>query len=349
MRALFKTERLALEARFEDSLYSAEMIKHWEECRIKLNREPFEAIVRTFDSDGKVHEIPAKGPGKILRYCSYHQLIHEAEKQPKSDDAFEGMLVRVADADSATPPEECCLKPKRQEDYAEWTKEWKNSPFYFSFMDKFVSKARLMTEVKSVACFGLGELKQDTDRSPYDHIIANYLQHIVALEIRNWLAFKQKMEPKNIPIYAQDPKYCTNCKDILENELGFQVVEGNSGFLNVDGNTFVVTSAPTVPVRQIVGDLTKGVGGPAGFLCQPIDGDGVEASDGIVDMPSRNLYQFAVAATRNHMMAVWRTERDDSSDEESDVTNSVYYDEQYPVVKASIFPDFAIYLKKSQS
>jgi hypothetical protein len=340
-----REEIAALRACFNKNLYTADNIKHWEECEVKLNAPPYKATIRTFDGNGEAHEIPAQGPGKILRYASYHQAVHKAEAQSASDKGFEYMLVRVTDADPATPPKECCDTEGRKEKYAEYTKQWKATAWFGNFIKKVEEKAKSMVEVKSIACFGLGHLEANPNFAP-THMIANYLQHVVVLEIRTLLAVEHKVPPEDIPIYAQDPKYCTNCKDILEKELGFTVMESNSGFLKVDGNTFVITSAPSVPVRQIVGDLTKDVGGPAGILCQPIDGDGVETANKIVDMPSPSINEFANKAYLTNMAMTFTAERADSSDEESDLQNSVFYSDEYAQVYGSILPDFAIYLKK---
>ncbi|KAF1921270.1 hypothetical protein BDU57DRAFT_592139 [Ampelomyces quisqualis] len=347
VKAMTKVEVDVLKETFKKQLFKKEYIAYGIECEKKLNQPPYETVIKTFDGYGNEHNIPAKGPGKILRHVSYHQAVHSAQEQPASDQGFEGMLSRVTDAPPPTPPNNCCLYNGRKEEYEKLTENWLQSSFYQPFIDRVEEKVRRMTEVKSVACFGLGRLMKDMDL-PGSHIITNYLQHIVALKIRNLIEKVQKGKvTENIPIYTQDPAYCTNCKSILEKELGFQVMESNSGYLKVDANSFVITCAPAAPVRQIIGDLTKDSIGPAGMLCQPIDGDGVETAENIVDMPSPSIEQFALHAHKNDMKIVFRNDHSsDSSDEEGDMRNTVFYDEKYPSVIGSIFTDFALYFKK---
>lgn len=241
--------------------------------------------MRTYDGDGKAVQIAAKGPNKIFHFCSYHQAVHKGEAQPVADSAFANMLVRVTSASDALTPDECCNNPPagvreeerhkychsgtRQLEYTKMTSHWKNTQHYKDLMGFLEQRTDRMTEVKSVACFGLGRLGANSDRSP-DHLIANYLQHIAALDIRNLFARKQKVPKSNIPIYTQDPAYCSECVKTLEAELGFEVLPSNTGFLKVDGNTFVMTIHPGAPIRQIIGDITADEGGPAGLFCPPI-------------------------------------------------------------------------------
>ena len=343
--ALTTEEVSTLRKLFDKELYSKTNIEHWLDCEAQLRTPPFTANVRTFDRNGTPQHIPAKGQGGQLRFCSYHQTVQAAESQPQADPEFDGMLVRVTNAHSLVEPRDCCLYEKQEEEFKHYADKWLESPFCKRLMGYVADKARNMTEVKSVVCFGLGPLGPDEDFTGF-HIMTCYLQHIAAIHIRNTIERAQGKDIGSIPVYVQDPAYCSNCKRILKYDLDVNVKESNSGFLEVDGNTFVITVAPAAPIRQIVGDLTKDAGGPAGILCQPIDDDGVEAADKIVDMSSPNMYQFALRVKHHNMHVVCRAEKVDSSDEEDDSFNAVYHNEEHDTVQGSIFKDIGLYFKK---
>jgi hypothetical protein len=129
-----------------------------------------------------------------------------------------------------------------------------------------------METIKKIVCFGLGTVKDENFEHAEDggegHLVGQFLQHVAALDIRKNLLELQKAVP-DIPIYVQDPAYCTNCKTVLQS-YGMIVLENNEAFLKVTGNSFVIARAPDVAIRQLVIDKTQPYGGPAGILCDRI-------------------------------------------------------------------------------
>jgi hypothetical protein len=81
----------------------------------------------------------------------------------------------------------------------------------------------------------------------------------------------------NVPgVYAQDPAYDPFDTAYLSEQFGITVLQDPEGFKALNGNTFVISLAPNVPVRQIAIDMTHEFDGPAGFLCGAIQSDGME-------------------------------------------------------------------------
>jgi hypothetical protein len=213
-------------------------------------------------------------------------------------------------------------------------------------MNHIAKHAPNMAEVSSVVCFGLGRLTKDFEYLGF-HVATCYLQHIAAIHIRNMLARLQGQSNIEIPIFVQDPAYCLNCKLILA-ELGITVLDSHKASLHVNEQAFVIAVAPSYPVRQIVGDMTscRASGGPAGILCTPIDDDGTESSDGVVCMSSPNMEQFMLRVRHRNKYVVMRDEKANTSDEDDDTMNTVYYSKEVPEVQGSIFKEIGLYFRK---
>ncbi|KAF2828801.1 hypothetical protein CC86DRAFT_438247 [Ophiobolus disseminans] len=191
----------ALRRLFGHHFYTAEYMQHLVECEEALNKEPFEATIRTFD----------------------------------------------VKAWSTRDPKKCCDKEGRVAAMKEIRRGWAEDLPFHAKMETYIEKfAKRMVEVKSITCFGLSKLRIDPDLVGL-HAAQNYLQYVAALEVRDMIAEVQEIPKESIPIYVQDPAYCSNCKKIIEEELGFTVVPGNSDFLKVNGNTFIVSKAPAAP------------------------------------------------------------------------------------------------------
>jgi hypothetical protein len=350
--ALRKKQRIALEKLFAMRLYSKENIAKWVECDKKLRDSSEEVNVDTYDSTGQMHTIKARGPGKQLRYCSYHQVAHPEEEQPASDEAFKGMLVRVTDYKPPMEPVECCDVQKSIVRYDGFERNWMQTKFYSRFMGYVHTYILKMSDVKSVVCFGLGKLMVDEDTYSPDgyHAATTFLQHAATVHIRDMIALAQKKPRASIPIYAQDPAYCSHCKMSLKNRWDIEVMDFNSGFLKADQDTFVVSTCPAAPVRQVVGDLTyhSGMLGPAGMLTEPTHSSGVEAANRVVDVPSPRFHEFVLAATKNELKKhlVSPSENPESSDEESDENNMVYWDETRVSVPGAVFGSLGMYFSK---
>jgi hypothetical protein len=104
------------------------------------------------------------------------------------------------------------------------------------------------------------------------------VQHLAACTLRDLFAAKQNGAAPTI--YAQDPAYQSSNTVYLAEHFGIPVIADPEGFKALNGNTFVMSVSPNVPVRQIALDMTHDSHGPAGFFCDHIGSDGLEG-DGL--------------------------------------------------------------------
>jgi hypothetical protein len=101
--------------------------------------------------------------------------------------------------------------------------------------------------INTIVCFGLG-----TPASPYENV--RHRSNIQHAAVESLMEILNKRNGTHIRCYAQDPDYDESDKELLK-AIGIEVIEDPKGFLEVDGNTLVVTVAPNIAVRQIVADL----------------------------------------------------------------------------------------------
>ncbi|CAO2652524.1 Nn.00g008070.m01.CDS01 [Neocucurbitaria sp. VM-36] len=152
-----------------------------------------------------------------------------------------------------------------------WTKEWTNSEMYrrlTAFLEEHAGKT--MQHIDRIICFGLGcfttKWGQAAKRS--------YIQHLAACTVRDIIAQGQGGTPPKV--YAQEPIYCAAGIAHIQQHFSIEVLDDPEGFRALDGNTFVISISPNVPVRQIAFGLTHEFGGPAGMFCNDIQSDGLE-------------------------------------------------------------------------
>ncbi|KAF2741163.1 hypothetical protein EJ04DRAFT_592914 [Polyplosphaeria fusca] len=202
-------------------------------------------------------------PNFYLRYNSLQFLAqYYPGGAPLSISFCHGPLQKIPD---------CRQDPHLTANIQQWKADWFVSDYRRTLRENLEATLNIMDSVNKVVCFGLGPIYHFKGRP--------YTQHLAACEIRDVLLKVNK----NVQIYAQEPSYCDMCRSELK-KLGITVVDDPEGFLLIDKNTFVVTVAPNVPVRQIAVDLTYEHGGPAGMLCDRIFGDGRPCED--VSCPS---------------------------------------------------------------
>jgi hypothetical protein len=77
--------------------------------------------------------------------------------------------------------------------------------------------------------------------------------------------------PKPLPIFAQDPEYCKQCKKALWDTLDIQAYSDCTGFRAITGNTLVMCIAPSGPLVGLICDITQDFKGPLAMLCNEID------------------------------------------------------------------------------
>ncbi|KAF2794498.1 hypothetical protein K505DRAFT_336897 [Melanomma pulvis-pyrius CBS 109.77] len=190
--------------------------------------------------------------------------------------------------------------------------------------------ASQMEQVNSVIGFGLGSLKYDPGRDTdlESHFARNFLQHIAALVI--WETLKKEQNNNDIRLCVQDPGYCISCRAYLSEEYNFFLFSDPTGFTYIDGNTFIVTKSPSIPVRIIATDVAEPYGGPARMLCDVIADDGMNEGD-IADPSSPRCWDY----------------KQKSISVELDDTEAMF---TYHVLRrhATVFGKIGLYLKKKE-
>jgi hypothetical protein len=158
-----------------------------------------------------------------------------------------------------------------QDKIAQWRVEWEASNLSHRLTTFFKAHSQHVTKrVDQIMCFGLGSPVSEPD--PIS-LRRSYVQHLAACTLRDHFGARQRGA---IPqIFAQDPVYRTADTAYLAEHWSISVLADPEGFKALDGNTFVISIAPNVPVRQIVLDMTSESDGPAGFFCDEIHSDGL--------------------------------------------------------------------------
>jgi hypothetical protein len=186
------------------------------------------------------------------------------------------------------------IEPDDHRKASDWRAEWEASDFSRKLTSFFAGHSKNATQrIDQIVCFGLGmPVSQSQPRA----LRRSYVQHLAACTIRDLLAeYQSGKKPK---VYAQEPGYKSKDIAYLADQFDMTVLEDPEGFRVLDGNTFVITVAPNVPVRQVAFDMTHECGGPAGFLCNDIYSDGLESEGKKED--DVDLY------TCNPSPALWR-------------------------------------------
>jgi hypothetical protein len=167
---------------------------------------------------------------------------------------------------------DCFTKEDLQDKTEQWRADWEASKFYCKLTEFLKKHAGHTAErVDQIACFGLGCLPSKWPR----HQRRSYIQHLAACTVRDIFAQKQGGAPP--VMFTQDPEYCDAAAEHLANHFNMVIMPDPEGFKALNGNTFVITVAPNVPVRQIALGLTWDDGGPVGMMCNSIDSEGLEA------------------------------------------------------------------------
>lgn len=173
---------------------------------------------------------------------------------------------RILEEDDVDSPP-CCEAV--QEDFREAGLEWEEPQFCQELVGHLTKNAKRMKHVDRIVCFGLGNLGPGTIMA---HKARAYLQHLTAITIGNALAKEQDRSGGGgkIDIFAQDPRYCRNCKEYLGKQ-GVVVVDHADGFAKIDEHTFVLTNSVGIDVREFASHiLAHTATGLAGMLCDEI-------------------------------------------------------------------------------
>jgi hypothetical protein len=143
--------------------------------------------------------------------------------------------------------------------------DWDETPIPIEIAN-IVKTYSAVPEVSKVVCLGLGSFSEQfgtdtgitvSDRNP---IYRPMRRHAVAVSIAKAFTNYTRAKGKAITLYAQDPAYTDNDKNLLR-EIGFEPVPGYGarGFGLIDDETVVFSCCPTAPVKQIVADLARPV------------------------------------------------------------------------------------------
>jgi hypothetical protein len=190
---------------------------------------------------------------------------------------------------------------------AKWRVEWEASDLHAhltAFLEKHAGSA--MQRFDQIICFGLG---RPVSQSSYSRELRrSFVQHLAARTLRDIFATKQSGAVPTI--YAQDPAYRSSDTAYLAKHFDISVVADPEGFKALNGNTFVVSVSPNVPVRQIALNMTDDSHGPAGFFCDHIGSDGLEG-DG-------KVYSDAHYTTCNSSPGLWKYKQESHCMEHDD-------------------------------
>lgn len=155
-----------------------------------------------------------------------------------------------------------------------WKNKWEDGHFKKDYIDelrRLINKnASALKDVDNIVCFALGYLdtgdwlaKDETVEHP-----RRYVQHLAAKTIREEI---KKLNQKDVPITAQDPEYCDNCKKVLKETLDIEAITSCDGFLQITENTLVVCISPGTTIRGVIADITHSFKGPLAMLCDEIE------------------------------------------------------------------------------
>ena len=148
-----------------------------------------------------------------------------------------------------------------------------------------------MAQVTNIVCIGHGSLWRGHE---------SIIQHLAACSIAKELTiiYEEAGRPLNAPIqiFAQDPDYTENDKRLLSClNPPIRVINDPEGFLAIDQSTLVMSCYPTVPIKQIIGDLAVAMNscGPAALLLNNADWDTAHGGVDVVTYQWADIVYFS--------------------------------------------------------
>ncbi|KAF2438924.1 hypothetical protein P171DRAFT_504414 [Karstenula rhodostoma CBS 690.94] len=124
--------------------------------------------------------------------------------------------------------------------------------------------SELEVPVKKIICFDLGSMRFATSNIGTEFFLH---QHYTALDLAHHL---------DAAIIFQDPDYDDDDKEFLislakQSNINVKFLEPPGGLLEIDESTLIFTTGrPTIPIKQLVADLTHEYRGPAGVFFEDI-------------------------------------------------------------------------------
>lgn len=149
--------------------------------------------------------------------------------------------------------------------YASQSKIWEESKTCQSLVEQLRRfTPNQINGVKKIFGFGLGDVDK-IERSHKGHVQRPIAQHASLKTIAKFL--EERNGGRRVPCYSQDPLLRDGCGAEFIESIGITALDDPKGFIEVDEDTFVVSVAPNVPVRQVIADLTK----PRAMLWDSVD------------------------------------------------------------------------------
>jgi hypothetical protein len=174
------------------------------------------------------------------------------------------LWVRVNETESHAS--ECCKG--KLEHFRKLRDDWLWSAQCQAIDDYLKEATPYKRVVQKIACFDLGALDEDQ----------HFLQHVVAARFRDVL---QELNAGGIDefkvefaLVAQCRQYCDNCKTILKELLGTDVLENQRALLAVDDHTFIMLGKPcNDAISPAAVSMNNDSGGPAAIFSTQIVND----------------------------------------------------------------------------
>lgn len=245
----------------------------------EMNKRP-NTIIQNFDIDNVMFTDPQSFERRKIMIRSLHDVAYRKSAGP-SEPNLKGSLIDFVEDKQKTPISPCCGNVTSCIPRFQTTVEkWRDSVYMKALVQHLEKHAPNMERVDTIIGYGLGCLAfQGLDPSEIEpwteHPQRVWLQHLTCHIIKNVLERVQGTAGR-IKIYAQDPEYCPNCISLLGGQ-GITASNSPTKYLAQEAllnkHTFVVSKAPTAPIRQVVFDLTADCGGPAGILCDKTLGE----------------------------------------------------------------------------
>jgi hypothetical protein len=175
----------------------------------------------------------------------------------------------------------CHVEEGRPVPWEDWKERWENGEWkaYSKALRDIVKKHKeKLQSVDQLVCFAIGSLNTYVPNLPLEfkkELPARYIQHLAAWTIRKAIQGIQNNDlarDKPLPILAQDPGYCDNCKKVLHSTLGTDATSSFcDGFQAITPASLVIVICPGQDICGMIADITAPFNGPTAMLCDTIE------------------------------------------------------------------------------
>lgn len=109
--------------------------------------------------------------------------------------------------------------------------------------------------IKKIFGFALGNVDKTEETRHKGYVQRPIAQHASLKTIARFL--EERNGGHRVPCYSQDPVLRDGRGAEFIESIGITALDDPKGFIEVDEDTFVVSVAPNIPVRQVIADTTK--------------------------------------------------------------------------------------------